>query len=80
MSKSTKRITSFQRKHALEFGLEIVEREKKGNTPIVTSVCCLFYVYHDCDVGLMSHNCKSTNNIHIFKALFIKQHYLLHLK
>jgi hypothetical protein len=45
MSKLTKHTTPFQRKHALEFGLEIVELEEKGNTPIVTGVRCLFYVY-----------------------------------
>jgi hypothetical protein len=46
MSKSTKHITPFQRKHALEFGMEIVEFEEKGNMLVVTSVRCLFYVYH----------------------------------
>jgi hypothetical protein len=46
MSKSTKRTTSFQRKHALEFGLEIVELEKKGNMSVMMGVRCLFYVYH----------------------------------
>lgn len=80
MFKLTKRFTLFQCKHALEFSLEIVEFEKKGNTSVVTNVHCLFYVYHDCDVGATSHKCKSTDNIHIFKALFIKQHYLSHLK
>jgi hypothetical protein len=44
MSKSTKRTTLFQRKHALEFGLEIVEFEEKGNMPVVTGVRCLFCV------------------------------------
>jgi hypothetical protein len=79
MSKSTKRTTPFQHKHALEFGLEIVEFEKKGNTSIMTSMCCLFYMYHGQDVRLASHKHKPTDNIHIFKMSFIKQHYLSHL-
>jgi hypothetical protein len=80
MSKSTKRTTPFQRKHALEFGLEIVEFEKKGNMPVVTGVRCLFCVYHGRHVELTSRKHKPTDNIHIFKAPFIKQHYLSHLK
>jgi hypothetical protein len=40
----------------------------------------LFYVYHGQDVRLANRKHKPTNNIHIFKAPFIKQHYLLHLK
>jgi hypothetical protein len=36
---------SFQHKHELKFGLEIVELEEKGNTPVVTSVRCLLYGY-----------------------------------
>jgi hypothetical protein len=44
MSKSTKRTTSFQRKHALEFGLKIVELEEKGNMSIVTGMRYLLCV------------------------------------
>ncbi len=80
MSKSTKCTTLFQRKHALEFGLEIVELKKKGNTLVMTNVRCLIYMYHGQDVGPTSCKRKSTDNIHIFKMPFIKQHYLLHLK
>jgi Zn ribbon nucleic-acid-binding protein len=72
MFKLTKCTTPFQCKHALEFGLEIIELEKKGNMPIVTSVRCMFCMYHGRDVELASHKRKSTNNIHIFKAPFIK--------
>jgi hypothetical protein len=46
MSKSTKGTTPFQRKHVLEFGLEIVKFEEKGNMRVVTSVRYLFCVYH----------------------------------
>jgi hypothetical protein len=80
MSKLTKCTTPFQRKHALEFGLEIVELQEKGNTPVMTGVRCLFCVYYGQDVGPTSCKRKPTNNIHIFKAPFIKQHYLSHLK
>ncbi|CAM6031650.1 unnamed protein product [Sphagnum compactum] len=80
MSKSTKRTTPFQRKHALEFGLEIVEFEEKCNMPVVTGVRCLFCVYHGRHVELTSRKRKPTDNIHIFKAPFIKQYYLSHLK
>ncbi|CAK9195794.1 unnamed protein product [Sphagnum troendelagicum] len=80
MSKSTKRITSFQHKHVLEFGLEIVELEKKGNMLVVTGVHCLFCVYHGQDVKPTSRKRKPTDNIHIFKVPFIKHHYLWHLK
>ncbi|CAM6010655.1 unnamed protein product [Sphagnum balticum] len=80
MSKSTKRTTSFQCKHALEFGFEIAELEEKGNTLVVMGVCCLFCVYHSWDVGPASCKRKPIDNIHIFKAPFIKQHYLSHLK
>ncbi len=80
MFKSTKHITSFQCKHALEFGLEIVELKEKGNTSVITGVHCLFCVYCSWDGGPMICKCKLTDNIHIFKASFIKQHYLLHLK
>ncbi len=45
MFKSTKHIMSFQCKHALEFGLEIVELKEKGNTSVMTGVHCLFCVY-----------------------------------
>jgi hypothetical protein len=72
MSKSTKRNTPFQRKHALEFGLEIVELEEKGNTLVMTVVCCLFCVDHGRDVKPMSRKRKSAYNIHIFKTPFIK--------
>jgi hypothetical protein len=72
MSKSTKRTTPFQRKHALEFGLEIIELEKKGNMPIMTGVRYLLCVYYSRDVESASRKCKLTDNIHIFKALFIK--------
>ncbi|CAK9198836.1 unnamed protein product [Sphagnum jensenii] len=72
MSRSTKCSTSFQRKHALEFGLKVVELEEKGNTLVVMSVRCLCYVYRGRDVKLASHKRKSTDNIHIFKAPFIK--------
>jgi len=80
MSKSTKRTTPFQRKHALEFGLEIVEFEEKCNMSVVTGVRCLFCVYHGRHVELTSRKRKPTDNIHIFKAPFIKQYYLSHLK
>jgi hypothetical protein len=40
----------------------------------------LFYVYHGQDVRLANCKRKPTDNIHIFKVPFIKQHYLLHLK
>ncbi len=80
MFKSTKCTRSFQRKHVLQFGLEIVELEEKGNMPIVTGVCCMFCVYHGWDVKLTSCKCMLIDNIHISKAPFIKQHYLLHLK
>jgi hypothetical protein len=80
MSKSTKRITLFQCKHALEFGLEIVELKEKGNTLAVMGVCCLFCVYCGRDVELSNHKHKSIDNIHIFKVSFIKQHYLSRLK
>ncbi|CAM6024598.1 unnamed protein product [Sphagnum balticum] len=39
-----------------------------------------FCVYCGQDVRLASRKHKPTDNIHIFKASFIKQHYLLHLK
>jgi hypothetical protein len=54
--------------------------EKKGNTLVMMGMRCLFCVYHDRDVGPASHKRKPIDNIHIFKASFIKQHYLLHLK
>ncbi len=72
MSKSIKHTMPFQCKHALEFGLEIVELEEKGNMLVVTGVRCLFCVYCARDVGPMSCERKPTDNIHIFKALFIK--------
>ncbi len=62
----------FQRKHALEFGLEIVEFEEKGNMPVIIGVRCLFCVYHGRHVKLTSRKHKPTHNIHIFKAPFIK--------
>jgi len=37
-------------------------------------------VYHGQDVRLTSCKRKPTDNIHIFKVPFIKQHYLWHLK
>ncbi len=80
MFKLTKRTMSFQHKHALEFGFEIIEFKEKGNMPVVTGMRCLFYVYHNWDLGLASRKHKPINNIHIFKAPFIKEHYLLHLK
>lgn len=80
MSMSTKCTTSFQRKNVLEFGLKIVELKRKGNTSVVTGVHYLFYVYHGRDVKPATRKRKSTNNIHIFKVLFIKQHYLSYLK
>ncbi len=46
MSKSTKRTVLFQHKHELEFGLEIIELEEKGNTPVVTGMRCLLYGYY----------------------------------
>ncbi len=64
----------------LEFGLEIVELEEKGNMPVVMGMCCLFYVYCGWDVEPASRKHKPIDNIHIFKAPFIKQHYLSHLK
>jgi hypothetical protein len=80
MSKSTKCTTPFQRKHALEFELQIVELKKKGNMSIVTGMHFLFCVYHGRDVEPASPKHKLSNNIHIFKTPFIKQHYLSHLK
>ncbi|CAM6016739.1 unnamed protein product [Sphagnum balticum] len=41
---------------------------------------CLFCLYHGRNVGSASRKRKSTDNIRIFKASFIKQHYMLHLK
>jgi hypothetical protein len=67
ISKSTKHTMSFQHKHVMEFGFEIVELEEKGNTPVVTGVCYLFCVYHGRDVKLASRKRKPTDNIHIFK-------------
>ncbi len=72
MSKSTKLTMLFQHKHVLEFGLEIIKLEKKGNTSIVTGVRCLFCVYCGQDVELASRKHKPIDNIHIFKASFIK--------
>jgi hypothetical protein len=46
MSKSTKCTGSLQRKHALEFGLEIVELKEKGNMLLMMGMHCLFYMYH----------------------------------
>lgn len=80
MSKLTKCTTPFQRKHALEFELQIVELEKKGNMSIVMGMHFLFYVYHGRDVEPTSPKHKLSNNIHIFRTPFIKQHYLSHLK
>jgi len=80
MSKSTKCITSFQHKHVLEFELQIVELEKKGNMSIVMGMHFLFYMYHGRDVEPARPKRKLTNNIHIFRTPFIKQHYLSHLK
>jgi len=80
MFKSTKCTTPFQRKHVLEFSFEIVEFEEKGNTPVMMGVCCVFCVHRGQDVGPVSRKNKPIDNIHIFKALFIKQHYLSHLK
>jgi hypothetical protein len=71
---------SFQRKHALEFDLQIVELEKKGNMLIMTGMHFLFCMYRGQDVEPESPKHKLTNNIHIFKMPFIKQHYLSHLK
>jgi hypothetical protein len=44
MFKPTKRTMLFQCKHALEFGLEIVELKEKGNTSIVTRMSYVFYM------------------------------------
>ncbi len=71
---------SFQRKHALEFGLEIVELEEKGNMPFVMGLHYLLCMYRGQYVRPMIHKCTLTDNIHIFKAPFIKQHYFSHLK
>jgi hypothetical protein len=54
------------------FGIEIMEFEKKGNTPIVMGVHCLFCVYRNRDIEPASRKHKPTNNIHIFKVSFIK--------
>ncbi|CAM6023615.1 unnamed protein product [Sphagnum balticum] len=80
MSKSTKCTTPFQRKHGLKIGFKIVELEKKGNMLVVMGVCCMFYMYRGQDVELASRKHKLIDNIHIFKASFIKQQYLSHLK
>ncbi len=56
MSKSTKHTTLFQHKHVLEFGFEIVELQEKGNMSVVMGVHCLFYMYCNRDVRLVS--CK----------------------
>jgi hypothetical protein len=80
MFKSIKLTRPFQCKHVLEFSLKIVELEEKGNTPIMTGVCCMFCVYHGWNVELTSCKCMLINNIQISKSRFIKQHYLLHLK
>jgi len=80
MSKLTKRITPFQCKHALEFSFEIIELEEKGNMSVMTSVHCLLCVYRGWYFGLVSRKRKPIDNIHVFKAPFIKQHYLSHLK
>jgi hypothetical protein len=64
----------------IEFSLEIVELEEKGNMRVVTGVRCLFCVYCGRDVGPASRKRKSIDNIHIFKVPFIKQHYLSHIK
>jgi len=71
---------TFQHKHALEFGLEILELEEKGNMLVVTSVHCLLCVYCRQYFGSTSHKHKPIDNIHVFKAPFIEQHYLSHLK
>ncbi len=78
--KSTKHITPFQCKHAFEFGLKIVELEKKGNMSFVMGVHYLLCVYHGQYVRPMTRKRKPTDNIHIFKVSLIKQHYLSHLK
>jgi hypothetical protein len=80
MSKLTKCTTPLQLKHVLEFGFEIVELEEKGNTPVVIGVRSLFCMYNGRDVGSTTRKHNSAANIHIFKAPFIKQHYLSHLK
>jgi hypothetical protein len=43
-------------------------------------VHCLFCMYCGWDVKLANCKREPTNNIHIFKTSFIKEHYLLHLK
>jgi hypothetical protein len=70
----------FQRKHVLEFGLEIIGLQEKGNMSVVMGVQCLFCMYCGRNVRMASCKRKPIDNIHIFKAPFIKQHYLLHLK
>jgi hypothetical protein len=65
MFDSTKNTTLFEREHVLEFGFEIIELKKKGNLPVVTGVPSQ-------DIKLANRKRKPIDNIHTFKAPFIK--------
>jgi hypothetical protein len=69
MSKLTKHTTLFQHKHVLEFGLKIVELEEKGNTLVVMSVCCLFFMYHDLDVEFGESQAQADQQYSYFQSV-----------
>jgi hypothetical protein len=72
--------TPFQTKHTLEFGLEVVSKDAKGDV----TVRCLFYIHEGRDGVEISNSLgrkhKATSTIKYFMKLFAPFNYHYHLK